>query len=85
MHLDSIWGTGGNTFTSDLQPLHETNNSSMATGSLKEEDSLTAAGEEGEGLMAHPRTFLYAEVQEEVVLATEETMLLEEPIVEHLS
>ncbi len=28
---------------------------------------------------------MYAEVREEVVLATEETTLLEEPIVEHLS
>ncbi len=42
----------------------------MAAGSLKEDDSLTAAGEEGEGVNAHPRTLVYAEVQEEVVLAT---------------
>ncbi len=107
MHLDSIWGTGDNTFTSALQPLHETadellyrhhlkglllkyasectNKSSMAAGSLKEEDSLTAVGEDGKGVMAHPRTLVYAELREEVVLATEETTLLEEQIVDHLS
>ncbi len=34
---------------------------------------------------ANPRTLVYAEVREEVVLAPEETTLLEEPIFEHLS
>ncbi len=56
----------------------------MAAGSLKK-DSLTAAGEEGEGVMAHRRTLVYVELREEVVLATEETSLLVEPIVKHLS
>ncbi len=66
-------------------PLHKyasqcTNNSSMAAGSLKGEDSLTAAGEEGEGVMTHPRTLMYAAVREEVVLASEVAILLEDLI-----
>ncbi len=107
MRLDSIWGTGDKSFTSDLLSLHETaeellyrhqlkdllqkyasectKNSSMAADSLKEEDFLTAAGEEGEGVNEHPRTLVYADVREEVVLATDETILLKEPVVEHLS
>ncbi len=62
-----------------------TNNSSIAVGSLKEKDFLTAAGEEVEVVVAHPRALMYAEVRKEVVLATEETTLLKEPIFEYLS
>ncbi len=35
--------------------------------------------------MSHPWTLVYVELREEVVLATGEMTLLEEPIVEHLS
>ncbi len=35
--------------------------------------------------MAHPRTLVYAEVREDVVLASEEATLLEEPRAEHRS
>ncbi len=62
-----------------------TNDSSMAAGSLKREDSLTAAEEEGDGIMAHPRTLVYAEAQEEAARMIEETGLLENQPYECLS
>ncbi len=36
MYLDSIWGTGDNTFTSDLQPLHETAENFLYPHQLKD-------------------------------------------------
>ncbi len=61
-----------------------TNTSRAAVGSFKEEDSLTAAGEEVEVVVVQPRALVYSEVQEEVALVTEETAMLEKPIFECL-
>ncbi len=47
----------------------------MIGGSLKEEDSLTADGEEV--VISHPRAHVYAEAQYEATRMKEETWLLE--------
>ncbi len=103
--LMHIWGTGEHSFTSGVQPLHETpvefffqhqltyllqiyaseltDASSMAVGLLKEEDSLTAVGEEV--VMSHPRALAYAKAREESTRVIEVTGPLEDQPYECLS